>query len=173
MNCATALGCEFPLIEAAIDTNHRQRELIVHKVRRAVGGTLSGARIGLLGLTFKAETSDLRDSPALAVADQLVDQCADVVGYDPRVPYPVSGTTDRIRIAESAYHAAAGAEALLLLTEWPEFQTLDWDKISARLSGKVLIDARNHVDPAGPRRAGLTCLRPGERESVSPVMECK
>jgi UDPglucose 6-dehydrogenase len=168
LNSATALGCELPIVSAAIETNTLQRELIVGKVRRAAGGQLAGTRIGILGLTFKAGTSDLRDSPALAIAHRLADEGADLAGYDPCVPNPVRGKTDRIRIAESPYQAALGAATLVLLTEWPRFRDLDWHRIAACLSGTVLIDARNLVDPAGPRCAGLSYLRLGERENVAP-----
>ncbi|WP_410661223.1 UDP-glucose dehydrogenase family protein [Amycolatopsis sp. lyj-112] len=153
---AESVGSDFPLLRAAIEANLRHQERVVDKVRKAVGGDLAGVRIGLLGLTFKAGTDDLRDSPALAVAERLAAEGAELLGYDPSVHAPVPGVTDRVRIAGSAYHAANGADAIVVLTEWPEFRALDWPRIAARLGGRAVIDTRNHLDPLVLRRAGLS-----------------
>nr|WP_042187142.1 UDP-glucose/GDP-mannose dehydrogenase family protein [Kibdelosporangium sp. MJ126-NF4]CEL17838.1 UDP-glucose dehydrogenase [Kibdelosporangium sp. MJ126-NF4]CTQ90938.1 UDP-glucose dehydrogenase (EC 1.1.1.22) [Kibdelosporangium sp. MJ126-NF4] len=152
-----AVGGDFPLLRAAIDTNVRQRELVLDKVRQAVGGRLAGVRIGLLGLTFKAGTDDLRGSPALAIAELMAAEGADLAGYDPSVGGPVPGATDWVRVMETPYRAADGAAAMMLLTEWPEFRTLDWRRIAGLLDGRSVIDTRNHLDPRVLRRAGLSC----------------
>ncbi|MBB5960377.1 UDPglucose 6-dehydrogenase [Saccharothrix tamanrassetensis] len=156
LRCAESVGSDFPLLRAAIDTNARQHGLVVDKVRKAVGGDLAGARIALLGLTFKAGTDDLRDSPALAIAELLAAEGAELLGYDPTVNGPVAGATDRVRIMGTAYHAASGAVAVMLLTEWPEFRALDWARIAGRLGGRAVIDTRNHLDPLTLHRAGLS-----------------
>ncbi|WP_280405674.1 UDP-glucose dehydrogenase family protein [Nocardia brasiliensis] len=161
LRSAETVGCDFPLLRAAIDTNARQRDLVVDKVRQAVGGDLAGVRIGLLGLTFKAGTDDLRDSPALAIADRLLDEGADVRAYDPSVRAAVSGTPDRLRVMDTAYHVAHGSAAIMLLTEWPEFRDLDWKRMAGLLSGRAVIDARNHLDPIALHLAGLSCERVG------------
>lgn len=173
---AESVGSEFLVLRAAIEANHRHQALVVDKVRKAVGGDLAGARIALLGLTFKAGTDDLRDSPALAIAGLLADEGAELVGYDPCVHSAVAGLTDRVRIAGTAYHAAQGAEAIVLLTEWPEFRALDWPRIADRVGGRAVIDTRNHLDRLVLRRAGLSyqgigrpAVRDDRRTPVPPM----
>jgi UDPglucose 6-dehydrogenase len=156
LRTAESVGSEFPVLRAAIDANRRHQELVVDKVRKAVGGDLAGTRIGLLGLTFKAGTDDLRDSPALAIAELLAAEGADLAGYDPSVRGPVAGVTDQVRVMGTAYHAAHGAEAIVLLTEWPEFRALDWPRMAVRLGGRSVIDTRNLLDPLVLHRAGLS-----------------
>ncbi|MDA3645200.1 UDP-glucose/GDP-mannose dehydrogenase family protein [Saccharopolyspora indica] len=160
LRSAAVIGSDFPLLRAAIDTNARQQRLVVDKIRRAVGGQLAGARVGLLGLTFKAGTDDLRDSPALAIAELLAAEGAELVGYDPSMPGAVAG----IAVVDSAYRAAAGAAVLVLLTEWPEFRELDWERIAGQVSGRHVIDARNHLDPLVVHHAGLLHQRLGQPE---------
>ncbi|MFF3228247.1 UDP-glucose dehydrogenase family protein [Nocardia suismassiliense] len=161
LRSAQTVGCEFPLLRAAIDTNTRQHELVVDKVRHAVGGRLAGVRIGVLGLTFKAGTDDLRDSPALAIAERLVAEGADLRAYDPSVRKAVPGSTDGLRVMETAYHAAHGSAAIMVLTEWPEFRDLDWKRMAGLLVGRSVIDARNLLDPLVLHLAGLSCERVG------------
>ncbi|WP_158887955.1 UDP-glucose dehydrogenase family protein [Amycolatopsis anabasis] len=161
LRTAEALGCDFPLLRATIDTNHRQHELVVEKVRQAVGGRLTGVRIGLLGLTFKANTDDLRDSPALVIAKRMAAEGAELLGFDPSLPGPAPGTTGQMRVVDTPYQAADGAAALTVLTEWPEFRDLDWERIAGLLSGRSVIDTRNHLDPLVLRHAGLSCRQVG------------
>ncbi|MFB9906541.1 UDP-glucose dehydrogenase family protein [Allokutzneria oryzae] len=155
IQAADAVDFDFMLLRATIDTNTRQRQRIVTKIREACGGSLDGVRLGLLGLTFKAGTDDLRDSPALAVAALLREEGAELTAYDPGVAGAVPGVTDTVRVVGDAYEVAKGAAGLVLLTEWPEFRTLDWSRVAALLEGRVVIDTRNHLDPDVLRRAGL------------------
>jgi UDPglucose 6-dehydrogenase len=160
LQLADAADFEFRLIRATIDTNNRQRQRMVEKVRKAVtgkrGGSLSKVRLGVLGLTFKAGTDDLRDSPALAVAALLRQAGATLVGYDPALR---SGDTradlDGITLVDDPYVAAEGVEALVVLTEWPEFRALDWAKLADVVSRPVVVDTRNLLDPDVVRRAGF------------------
>ncbi|RSM62772.1 UDP-glucose 6-dehydrogenase [Amycolatopsis sp. WAC 01376] len=166
LHIAESAGSDFALLRAAIETNLKQQELVVDKVRKAVGGNLAGTRIGLLGLTFKAGTDDLRDSPALAIAARLAAEGADLSGYDPSVHAPVAGVTDNVRVTGTAYHAAKGAAAVVLLTEWPEFRALDWSRIADRLDGRAVIDTRNLLDPVTVARAGLSYQGIGRPDST-------
>jgi UDPglucose 6-dehydrogenase len=160
---AAAAGIEVPLVSASIETNERQRRLMVGKIRAAVGGDLAGRRLGLLGLTFKAGTDDLRDSPALAVAALLHAEGAELSAYDPGCLSPVAGVTDAVTVVDEPLLAAKGAEALVVLTEWPQFRTLDWAAVAGALSRRVVVDARNLLDPDVLRRAGISWVGVGRR----------
>jgi UDPglucose 6-dehydrogenase len=166
LQLADAADFEFRLLRATIDTNTRQRQRMVEKVRLAVtgrrGGPLSQARIALLGLTFKAGTDDLRDSPALAVAALLRQAGATLTAYDPALqPETV---VDGIQLADDPYRAAADADAIVVLTEWPEFRSLDWPRIAASTRRAVVVDTRNLLDPDILRRAGFSWTGLGRRQ---------
>lgn len=162
LEAADAADFEFRIVRAAIDTNTRQRRRMVDKVRIAVTGSRTGSlsrcRIGLLGLSFKAGTDDVRDSPAIAVAALLRQAGAELVAYDPAV-HP--GRTDPelagIALGATAADAAQDADALVLLTEWPEFRTLDWAALATTTARPIVVDTRNLLDPDVLRRAGFTC----------------
>jgi UDPglucose 6-dehydrogenase len=169
LQVADAADFEFRLLRATIDTNTRQRQRIVDKVRAAVTGRRTGSltrvRLGLLGLTFKAGTDDLRDSPALAIAALLRQAGADLVAYDPALvgenaPTEVEG----VPVLDDPLEVAQGAEALVVLTEWPVFRTLDWSAVAGVMKQPVVVDTRNLLDPATLRRAGLTDIGLGRRE---------
>jgi len=159
---AAAAGLDFPLVSAGIETNTRQREIMVDKVRDAVG-PLAGARIGMLGLTFKAGTDDLRDSPALAVADLLAAEGAELTAYDPGCPAAVPGLTDAVTVVDDPMRAAKDADALIVLTEWPEFRQLDWNALGGVVGRRVVVDSRNLLDPDVLRRAGFSWIGVGRR----------
>jgi len=161
----------FDLLQATIATNDRQRERIVDKIRAAVtgsrSGSLAGVKLGLLGLTFKAGTGDLRDSPALGVAALLCQAGAELVGYDPAVAVPrqdsIPAQLADIRVVDSPAEVAPGAQALVLLTEWPEFRALDWVSLARTVSEPVVVDTRNLLDVDVLRRAGFTVHSLGRR----------
>ncbi|KOV88925.1 UDP-glucose/GDP-mannose dehydrogenase family protein [Nocardia sp. NRRL S-836] len=148
---AEAAGVDFGLIRSTIEANVRAQLRVVEKVRAACGGTLAGVRVGVLGLAFKAGTNDLRDSPALAVAEQLVLEGAELTAYDPEVTGPIAG----MLVVDDPYQAVKGAEAVVLLTDWPVFRTLDWVRVSELMDGHTIIDSRNHLDADALARAGL------------------
>jgi UDPglucose 6-dehydrogenase len=160
---AGAAGIELPLVSASISTNERQRQIVVDKITDAVGGGLAGRRLGLLGLTFKAGTDDLRDSPALAVARLLRAAGAELTAYDPGCPSAVPGVTDGVTVADEPLRAAKDADALVVLTEWPEFRSLDWGAVAGALAGRVVVDCRNLLDPDVLRRAGISWVGVGRR----------
>ncbi|MBW4719526.1 UDP-glucose dehydrogenase family protein [Saccharothrix obliqua] len=160
---AESVGVDFGLVRSTIEANRRQQRRVVDKVRDAVGGVLAGARIGVLGLAFKAGTNDLRDSPALAVAELLALEGATLTAYDPEVRRPLPGMT----VVEDAYLAVRDADAVVLLTEWPEFRTLDWGRAAALMSGSVVLDTRDHLDVDALRRAGLARHGLGRRQPAA------
>ncbi|TDP38066.1 UDP-glucose dehydrogenase family protein [Nocardia ignorata] len=151
---AQASGVDFAIVRDAVRANDHQRAMVLRKVRRAVTGTvdgsLAGTRIGVFGLAFKAGTGDLRDSPAVAIARQLAHHDALVTAYDPCVPqsgtHDLAAGPDAIQVVDDPYLAAKDANAILILTEWPEFRTLDWKKIADAVEHPVIVDTRNLLD---------------------------
>ncbi|HEY2764094.1 MAG TPA: UDP-glucose/GDP-mannose dehydrogenase family protein [Pseudonocardiaceae bacterium] len=163
LQVAETADFDFALLQASLDTNTRQRERMVDKIRDAVGGSLAGVRVGLLGLTFKAGTDDLRDSPALAVAGLLAAEGADLIGYDPGVPAAVPGMTDDLQVADDPLKVASGAAALVVLTEWPEFRVLDWRLLADLVDQRIVVDTRNLLDPDVLGRVGFEVRGVGRR----------
>jgi UDPglucose 6-dehydrogenase len=162
LQVADSADFEFRLLRATIDTNVRQRQRIVDKIRLAVTGSRTGSlsrrRLGLLGLTFKAGTADLRASPALDVATLLRQAGAELVGYDPAVP---AGSQDAalggLALVDDPALVAKDADALVILTEWPEFRGLDWAYLATTTRRPLIVDTRNLLDPDVVTRAGFTC----------------
>jgi UDPglucose 6-dehydrogenase len=153
---ATRAGEEFPLLAAVIATNAAQSERVVAKVRDAVGGTLAGRHVAVWGLTFKANTNDLRDSPAIAVVARLVADGATVRAYDPAGGEAAPALVPGLEVAADPYDACAGADALCLLTEWDEFRWLDYGRVAGLVAGRAIVDARNLLDPAAMRHLGFS-----------------
>ncbi|MEE2033066.1 UDP binding domain-containing protein [Rhodococcus sp. CC-R104] len=119
-------------------------------------GSLHGVRIALLGLTFKSGTSDLRDSPALAVASELKKAGAVLCGYDPALSPGAESPLCGLDLAEDPYRAAQGADALVVLTEWPQFATLDWSRLGDAVRCRTIVDTRNVVDEKSVAVQGFT-----------------
>jgi UDPglucose 6-dehydrogenase len=152
-------GAESPLLRAALTSNEQQHRRVVAKIREAVGGDLSGKHVALLGLTFKAGTNDVRDSPALAVAALLKAESARLTGYDHAVRDDLPG----IVVADDPYDAVAHAAAVVVLTEWPQFQALCWTRVCQLMDGDVVIDARQCLEPGVLHQAGLRQVAIGLR----------
>ena len=156
-------GYDFGLLRGVSQVNKEQFERVTAKVVRLAGGSVDGVPIAAWGLTFKARTDDLRMSPALEVLGRLVERGAVVRAYDPAIP-PDSGRAelarpglDGIEVCADAYGVCAGAEVLVVLTEWDEFRRLDFAKVAGLLQPPArVVDARNLLDPAGLRRRGFT-----------------
>ncbi len=148
-------GYHFELLEGVIKVNQEQHEKMVEKVERAAGG-LEGARIGVLGLAFKANTDDVRESPALYVVRQLIEKGASVTVYDPQAMDTARPELEGAGFAEDAYQAAAGAQVLVLLTEWDEFKWLDYARVMQLMDCPSIVDTRNCLDPTVLRKLGFT-----------------
>jgi UDPglucose 6-dehydrogenase len=155
LHTAVEAGYDFELLRGVISANLDQRERMVEKVRDACGGSLGGARVGAWGLTFKANTDDLRDSPAVAIVTRLVEEGAVVRAYDPRVGESASASLSAIDVVPDAYAAVDGADVLVLLTEWDEFRWLDFDRVGRAMQRRAIVDTRNLLDPAAIRRQGF------------------
>jgi UDPglucose 6-dehydrogenase len=140
------------LLEAVIAVNGRQRDLIVHKLQHNLK-TLENKRIGLLGLAFKPGTNDLRDAPALHLAKHIIDHGGTVVAHDPLVDQVPE--VPQLHTATSPYRVAEGADAVVLMTEWPDFLAVDLAKLKEKMRGDLLLDARNFFEPTEALEAGL------------------
>ncbi|MDN5932031.1 MAG: nucleotide sugar dehydrogenase, partial [Pseudonocardia sp.] len=168
LQVADSVDFEFRLLRAAIDTNTRQYQRMVDKIRTAVtgrrNGSLSRRRLLLLGLTFKAGTDDLRDSPALSVAALLRQAGAQLVGYDPGVGAGSTGVAGSLlTVVDDPYEAARGVEAIVVLTEWAQFRSLDWKRLASTAGTALVVDTRNLLDPDVVARAGFTYTGIGRR----------
>ncbi len=140
---ANDFGIQMPLIEAALESNEKAHKRVADRVMNAVGGSLVGTTIGVLGITFKAETDDTRESPAIAVIERLIGRGAKVKAFDPLVKsYPLVG----LDVVDSALEAATNADALLILTEWNEFQNLSPKDLLPVMRKKFVVDTRNVLD---------------------------
>ena len=169
---ATARRHTVPLrvVEAAIAANTEQRARVLDKIERALGGQLSGTKIAVLGLSFKPNTSDTRESPSVHICRELMARGAEVRAYDPvagdqaAMEFPKS---DRFQLADSALAAATGADALVVLTEWNEFRGIDLTAVRGVMRGPVLVDGRNVLDPEAAVAAGFSYSGVGRRPSAA------
>jgi UDPglucose 6-dehydrogenase len=155
LHTADAAGYDFELLRGVVAANEVQQARVVEKVRDACGGSLGGKRIAAWGLTFKANTDDLRDSPAIAVATQLIADGAEVAAYDPRAGEAAALALPDLDVVLDPYAACTDADALAVLTEWDEFRWLDFERVAAVMRGLHVVDTRNLLDPAAMRRAGF------------------
>jgi UDPglucose 6-dehydrogenase len=147
-------GYDFDLLRGVIAVNDQQHERMVAKVERALGGSMAGKVVAVWGLTFKARTDDLRDSPALEVVRRLADQGAVVRAYDPGAK-PDAPALGGIEVHTDAYAPCEGADVLVVLTEWDEFRWLDFAKVAGLMRHARIVDTRNLLEPAAVRRRGF------------------
>jgi UDPglucose 6-dehydrogenase len=131
------------LIEATISINDNRKRAMGRKVIAAVGGDVRGKSVAVLGLTFKPNTDDMRDSPAISIIQTLQDAGAKVVGYDPEGMDNARGLIEGMTFAKDAYAAAEGADALVIVTEWNQFRALDFGRLKRVMASPVLVDLRN------------------------------
>ena len=141
-------GCVMEIAEAAARANDKQRARMVEKIREALGGSLRGTRLGVLGLSFKPNTNDLRDAPALDIIPKLQEEGAEVRAYDPAGMEEARKLLPTVTLCANAYEATAGADALILMTEWNQFRNLDLERIKGSLKRPVFVDLRNVYEPA-------------------------
>ena len=147
------------IVGAAIEVNARQQQLLIAKIEHVLDG-IRGRRIAVLGLAFKPNTDDVRESPAVFVCRALASGGAQVTAFDPvaaaaaaRLLEDVAST---VTLSDDLYEAASGADAVVIMTEWNEFRGLDLERLRGLMKTPVIIDARNVLDPAQTRAAGFT-----------------
>jgi UDPglucose 6-dehydrogenase len=155
IHAAEHAGYDFSLLDAVVDVNERQHARIVDKVQAAVGGNLAGKPVAVWGLTFKANTDDLRDSPALEIAGRLLAAGARVRAFDPAADERAQTAVAGLEVVADPYDACAGAEVLAVLTEWDQFRWLDFDRVAATMARPIVVDARNLLDASALRHRGF------------------
>jgi UDPglucose 6-dehydrogenase len=147
-------GYHFQLLTAVIEVNELQKRRVVNKLQHRLG-PLAGKRVALLGLAFKPDTDDMREASSLVLAARLRGEGAEVSAYDPVATEAAKSLLDGVELCESAMDALDGADAAVLVTEWPEFAELDWAAAAGRMARPLLIDGRNFLDPNLLRGAGF------------------
>ncbi|NNE72354.1 MAG: UDP-glucose/GDP-mannose dehydrogenase family protein [Acidimicrobiales bacterium] len=149
-------GYDFTLLRGVIDVNDEQFDRVTQKVIDAAGGSISGVSVGVLGLTFKAGTDDVRESPALEVINRLVAQGANVRAYDPACSeLPADLAIAELQIVDDAYAACENASVMVVLTEWDEFKWVDLEKLGSAMAARAIVDTRNILDRGAVHRAGF------------------
>jgi UDPglucose 6-dehydrogenase len=147
-------GYPMQIAGAAASVNAQQRRRMVSKIKEALGG-LEGTTVGFLGLSFKPNTNDLREAPAISIAQELMEQGAAVRAYDPAALEEGSKLLPRITPCQDAYEAAQDADALVLMTEWNEFRNLDFPKLKSLMRRAILVDLRNVYEPSRVTQLGF------------------
>src|SRR5689334_9905906 len=148
-------GYHFQLLNSVIEVNELQKRRVIGKLNKHLG-PLVGKRIALLGLAFKPNTDDMREASSLVLSSRLQAAGAHVRAYDPVAEGEARKLIRGVSFTESAMDAVAGADAVVLVTEWPEFAELDLGEVAAAMRGNLLVDGRNFLDPDAASAAGLT-----------------
>jgi UDPglucose 6-dehydrogenase len=152
---AKDVGMQLQIVEATIEVNARQRRLMFEKIEAALDGSLRDRTVGILGLSFKPETDDVRDAPALDIVSALIDGGAQVRAYDPAAMKEMGERFPQLVLCKDPYEVCGGADVLVIVTEWNEFRMLDFARVKELMSEPILIDLRNIYDPAAMRAAGV------------------
>ena len=157
---AQDVGSPLRIVETVVDINARRKKAMAQKIIQACGGSVKGKTIAVLGLTFKPNTDDMRDSPALDIVPALTEAGAAVRAFDPKGMDEAKHMISGITWCAGAYEAAEGADALAIITEWNEFRALDLKRLKAALKAPVMIDLRNIYNPHDMAEAGFdyTCI---------------
>jgi UDPglucose 6-dehydrogenase len=153
-------GYDFDLLKGVVAVNDEQLSRVADKVVASAGGSVEGKRIAAWGLTFKARTDDVRESPSIEVLGRLRDRGALIRAFDPAIK-PGAIDVPGVEVVDDAYAAVEGAEVLVVLTEWDEFRWLDVDKVAGLMAARKVVDARNLLDRAALARRGFDYLGVG------------
>ena len=155
-------GYHFQLLNSVIEVNELQKRRVTNKLEHHLDG-LVGKSIAMLGVAFKPDTDDMRGASSLVLAARLQAEGAKVRAYDPIAETEARPLMPEVEFASSAIEAVSGADAVVLVTEWPEFSQLDWSKVAEAMAGKLIVDGRNVLDPKALAAAGLTYEGIGRR----------
>jgi len=164
---ARRYGYEFEIMEAVLRVNDNIKQRMVGKVVDALCGNVKGKRIAILGLAFKPETDDMRDSPAIPLINGLQQQGASIRAYDPQAMENAGKIFEDVTFCHDAYQTAKGADALVIATEWNEFRSLNLERIRKLLQQPVIVDLRNVYDPHRMQSEGFTYVSVGRADDVA------
>jgi UDPglucose 6-dehydrogenase len=143
-----AKGLSMDIMKAVTQVNEKQKSYMCAKMDEAFAGDLKGKRIAMWGLSFKPKTDDMREAPSLVMSEFLLERGASICAFDPQAMEVTQKhyLGDRIDYAKSVYHAVKDADALILVTEWSEFRSIDFDKLKSAMNGLHIFDGRNIYD---------------------------
>ena len=161
-------GYHFQLLAAVIEVNELQKRRIVQKLQKYLG-SLRGTTIALLGLAFKPNTDDLREAPSIVLASRLLAEGAAVRGWDPVAD--ARGFVPHLEQCSSPLETVSGADAAVIVTEWPQLKEEDWAALAAAMRRPLLLDGRNYIDPEAARRAGFVYEGIGRRPTWNDAAE--
>jgi UDPglucose 6-dehydrogenase len=167
LQTAEGAGVPMRIVNSVVEVNDARKAAMADRVRDVLGGALEGKRIGVLGLTFKPNTDDMRDAPSLVLIKRLQEGGAEVAAFDPVGREQAEPMLPGVLFADDAYHAAKDADALVLVTEWDEFRALDLQRLAKAMRGTALVDLRNVYEPEDVRRAGLSYRGIGRGEAAA------
>jgi UDPglucose 6-dehydrogenase len=154
-------GAPVRIVETVIGVNDARKKAMVEKIVAACGGSLAGKTIGILGLTFKPKTDDMREAPSVVIVPALAEKGARVRAYDPQGMEEARRLMPRLTVAADPYACIEGADAMVILTEWDQFRALDLDRVKQALRAPVVIDLRNIYKPADMAAKGFTYISVG------------
>jgi len=161
---AKQLNYEFKLVNATVEVNERQRDIAVNKVVASLGGDVTDKVIGLLGLSFKPYTDDIRESPAIHIASRLLEMGAVIQAFDPSAMKNAAVVlSGRVTFCKDPYEAAQGADVFVVAVEWPEFRNLDFVRVENQLRGSVIVDLKDIFEPEKMRDLGFQYTGVGRR----------
>jgi len=162
LKSANDYDVELRIVDAAVKTNNDRKRAMGHKVIKAMGGNVTGKTVGVLGLTFKPNTDDMRDAPSVDVIEVLQAAGVTVKVYDPEGREQAEKMISNVEFCGGPYEVADGADALVIVTEWDEFRALDLTRIAGLLTSPLLVDLRNIYRPAEAAKAGLQLVSVGK-----------
>ena len=166
---ASDLKYEFKILDAVMDVNEKQKVYLIPRIKKYFNNKLDGKRIALWGLSFKPNTDDIREAPALYIIEELLKAGASIAAFDPEAMKNVREIVgDKITLVENQYDALNNCDALIIATEWSEFRTPDFEKIAERMKAKVIFDGRNVFDLGQMKELGFYYESIG-RKTVNPL----
>jgi len=167
VSTARDAGSPLTIIETVVEVNESRKKKMAARVANAIGGDLKGKRIAVLGLTFKPNTDDMRESPSLDIVPAFQDAGADVYAYDPEGMTEAKEMLEGVHWCENAYDTMKDSDALVIITEWNEFRALDLDRVKSLMKAPVMVDLRNIYEPDEMAENGFKYHSIGRPQRVS------
>ncbi len=164
IDIAAELGYDFDLLRVVEKINKNQRERVIKKLRDALW-ILKNKTVGILGLSFKPDTDDIREAPAIYVIDELRKEGVKIRAYDPTAMENARGVLKDVILCKSPCEVAEGSDALMIMTEWEEFREMDLNEIKKRMNSPVIVDGRNMFDPVKMKEMGFTYVSVGRKNN--------